>query len=281
MNEQIDILLWLNCNQKCVFCFQEDELILSKNSKININSILKTLIKWKKLWINRINIAWWEATIYNEFFDVLKLVDKLWFKDKKLVTNWLKFSDINFTKKTVSYITEIAISIHSFNSVTHDKLTWVVWSFYKTLEWIKNIKKFENVNLIAHIVLTSLNIIELEFYIEFIINLWFDRIDFLNIMPNTNINKKYFIQPQIIADKLIPIFDKYRDKIFLEVCHIEPCYFVWYEKYVSGYDYNKKFISNREDVLYSWQETVNNNKIIKEKCLWCKFKDDCKWFWNI
>ena len=65
----------------------------------------------------------------------------------------------------------------------------------------------------------------LDEHMEFVLEKGFSRIDFLNIMPNTSINKKYFLSPKDVAKEVTAIIGRYKGKIKIEVCHIEPCFF--------------------------------------------------------
>lgn len=281
MDKQVDILIGLKCNQKCSFCFQEDESILSKDSLPNLWNMLKTLIKWKKSWYSRVNIAWGEATIYKELYPLLKISKELWYSQIKLITNWVKFKDYEYAFKILPFLDDIAISFHSSNPFIQDELTNMKWSYNFVLDAIENIKKIKpNIQLINHTVITSKNFEDLEKHIEHIIKLWFVRIDLLNMMPNTSLNKDLFVSPSILAPKIISIIEKYNSKIKIEVCYTQPCFYKWYEKYISWFDYGRDFLSNREDVLFSWQKTLMNYKVVGKECMHCEYFNDCRGFWN-
>jgi MoaA/NifB/PqqE/SkfB family radical SAM enzyme len=94
------------------------------------------------------------------------------------------------------------------------------------LEAIENIKKIKpSIQLINHTVITSKNFEDLEKHVEHIINLGFVRIDLLNMMPNTSLNKDLFVSPSILAPKIISIIDRYSSKIKIEVCYTQPCFY--------------------------------------------------------
>jgi len=282
MDKQVDILIWLKCNQKCNFCFQEDESILSKDTIPDLSKILKTLIKWRKAWYSRVNIAWGEATIYKELYPTLKLARELWYKQIKLITNGVRFRDFEYAKKIVPFLDDLAISFHSSDMRIQDSLTNMKWSYNFVLEAIENIKKIKqpNLNLINHTVITSKNFADLERHVQHVINLGFYRIDLLNMMPNTSLNKDLFVPTKVISQKLVEIINKYKDKIKIEICYTEPCFYKWYESYISWFDYGRDFLSNREDVLLSWQKTLLDFKVVWKECMSCKFFEGCRWFWD-
>jgi MoaA/NifB/PqqE/SkfB family radical SAM enzyme len=281
MDKQVDILIWLKCNQKCSFCFQEDESILSKDSIPNLSNILKTLIKWRKDWYTRVNIAGWEATIYKELYPTLKIAKELWYKQIKLITNGVRFKDIEYTKTIIPFIDDLAISFHSSNKEVQDNLTKMKWSHDLVLQAIKNIKNIKpSINLINHTVITRENFEDLEEHTQNLIDLWFYRIDYLNMMPNTSLNKDLYVSPSVLSSKMIDIIEKYKNSVKIEICYTQPCFYKWYEKYISWFDYSRDFLSNREDVLLSWQETLLDFKVKWKECNTCSYFEDCRWFWD-
>lgn len=281
MEKQVDILIWLKCNQKCSFCFQEDESILSKDTIPDLWKILKVLVKWKKEWYTRVNIAGWEATIYKELYPTLKMAKKLWYKQIKLITNGVKFKDFEYAQKIIPYLDDLAISFHSSDKKIQDNLTKMEWSYDYLIEAITNVKKIKpNINLINHTVITKENFEDLENHTKNIIDLWFYRIDYLNMMPNTSLNKNLYVSPTVLSVKLIDIIEKYKNDVRIEICYTQPCFYKWYEEYISWFDYSRDFLSNREDVLLSWQETLMDYKITLDECKGCKYFNDCRWFWN-
>jgi len=274
----VDIFLWFECNQKCIFCFQEKE----KNNlfKADLPNVLKALIKWRNLWIKTVNISWWEATIYPELEQILRLTKKFGYTDVRLYTNWIKLSDYNYTKKIIPYVNEIVISIHWPNSEIHDQNTLVPWSFNKTIKWVHNIRKMgSNVRIINNFVINITNFKYIDTHIEKMLGEWFDRVDILGIIPNTYATKDIYVKIEIIKSILVAAINKYKEKI--QICHIQPCYFKWYEKNVSECDDNKNFISNNNSELGKWLEDVNMNKKYNEDCNTCAYMNNCKWFRNI
>lgn len=281
MQKQVDILIGLKCNQKCFFCFQEDESILSKDSKPNISNILRQLIVWYKKGYKRVNIAGGEATIYPELIPVLNMSQKLWYKQIKLVSNSVRFADMDYAKKVIPYLTDLAISFHAPDPKIQDEHTKMKGSFELLHTAIKNIHQIHpNIYLINHTVITSRNYHLLREHTLMLISLGFKRIDFLNMMPNTSLNKEYFISPEVIAPILMSIIDDFWDKIVIEICYTQPCYYPGYESYISGFDYARDFTSNRQDALLSWQQTLLDFKVVKKKCKTCSYFKDCRGFWD-
>ena len=279
---QVDIILWMKCNEKCSFCFQDTKYIKKYDVLLDKKDILKLLIKWKKLWLNMVNISWWEPTIYEDNFNyILKLSSKLLYRDIKVITNWIQFSKLDFCNNNLKYITDIWLSFHSAsNKNIQDKLTWLVWSYDLVIRAIKNIKKLSNINLHNHCVITNDNIDILEEHIKKIIKLWFISIHFMSLMHNTDNNKTQSYDFNKLASLLKWIIDKYKNKIIIELSYIQPCYFKWYEKYVQWFEYWKEYISNNVNSLKSWEKTILSNKYLEKKCINCKYLNECHGFWK-
>lgn len=282
MNKQIDIILWMKCNEKCTFCFQNTDYIKKNDILLNKNDILKLLIKWKKLWFNMLNISWWEPTIYEDNFNyILKLSSWLLYKDIKVITNWIQFSKKNFCNKNLPYITDIWFSFHSAsNKDIQDKLTWLKWSYNLALKAIKNIKNFPKINLHNHCVITINNINFLEEHIKKIIELWFVSIHFMSLMHNTETNKIYSYNFNELSGLLKLLIDKYKNEINIEISYMQPCYFKWYEKYIQLFEYWKKYLSNNVESLKSWEQTIISNKYLEKQCDTCKYLKQCYGFWK-
>lgn len=180
MKQEI-IRLWSACNQRCLFCNQEEEFDKKKKK-----DILYELLSFKRKWVDRLVISGWEPTIFREeLFFCIKTWKSLWFKDIELQSNAVLLSDYNYVKRLYNlWLTSSMISLHSFKPESSDYLTQANWTFDKTLIWIKN--------LISIWVKTSLNIVINKYnyntileYLEFIHKkiFWFDSISLSIVVP--------------------------------------------------------------------------------------------------
>ena len=178
-----DISFWNKCNNKCIMCTNPREYSLS--SPIG-NYDLKTQIKKINLYLtgvndiyysNRdrkdyINITGGEPTTHPNFFPLIKYIsDKMKNIPITILTNGRRLSDERFTKKLSSIADErftIAVSLHSFNKKTFEKITGVRNSYEETLKGIINLSKYFPGSIEIRIVIHNLNIGDLERTILFV-----------------------------------------------------------------------------------------------------------------
>ena len=102
MKNRIDLMINEDCNIKCLFCYHHGFEDKSKYdfSKVKIKS---TLFFWKTKGYKEIYISWWEPTISENFEYSLEIAKKYWYDNIKIMTNGLKFSDINYCKKLLNH----------------------------------------------------------------------------------------------------------------------------------------------------------------------------------
>jgi len=172
------------CNSKCIMCLDWDQIKLNKLIPKNI--IKKQIKEWFKSWMkNKIIISGGEASINPKFFDYIKYAKKIWYNKIQTVTNWLRWSDLDFCKKAVdAWLTEITFSIHWYNSKTHDYITQTPWSFKKIIKAILNFKKhFPQIIVNADIVVNKVNITYAYKIIQLLkkLNIW--EYDVFQVIP--------------------------------------------------------------------------------------------------
>ncbi len=225
------------CNQNCIFCAQPQNWNI-----MNIKSILKQFIFYKKNKINKVIITWWEPTIHSNLKEIINIWQKFWFK-LIIQTNWLLLSeDIIISKlskyKEVDYI----ISIHSHKSEIHDFLKNYEWSFKNTVKWIKKLYKTNNSKIKFSIAVNKYNIWEFKETIKFLLREfpyveWFiiNNLDVYNI-PEYN----YDIVAQL--SKFDNNFREWLKLIVnsnkkLNIERVPMCYLEWFEQYADSMEY--------------------------------------------
>lgn len=277
MKQEI-IRLWSDCNQKCLFCNQEDEI--KKKEK---REILFELLSFKKKWVERLVISWWEPTLFkHELFFTIETAKKLRFKDIELQSNAVLLHDINFVKEMKNiWLISSMISLHSHNSKTSDYLTQANTTFKKTIEWIENLI-WEWINTSLNIVINKQNYKDILNQIIFINEniIWFKDVSLSIVVPwkltiKNNLLPKY----ETISKHLIEAYDyciANNIKFQNPWCWIPICFVKDYYKYSLEYNNYKSWNIYDELVL----EKNKKNKIKSNKCKKCVFDKYCLWLWK-
>jgi len=143
-----------NCNLKCIHCFNE------KNSKpvfIKFEEAKSAIDEAVELGAFYITLSGGECTLNPDFIKTLEYI-----REKRLAfdlfTNGQTLYDDNelFNKVTELYPFKISLSLYSMNVETHDKITGVKGSHYKTLNVIKKLKE-NDINVEIKCFLTKYN----------------------------------------------------------------------------------------------------------------------------
>lgn len=143
-----------NCNLKCLHCFNEKH---QKPSYITFEEIKPLIDEAEKLGTFYIALSGGECTLNPDFIRILEYI-----REKKLAfdffTNGQTLYDNNeFFQKVIDlYPFKISLSLYSMNPETHDKITCVKGSHYKTLNVIKKLQA-NNINVEIKCFLTKYN----------------------------------------------------------------------------------------------------------------------------
>ncbi len=272
-----DISLWNICNNKCVMCTNPKEY---SNADPQGNYDIKTQIKKLKLYIkgmnvynsnsdkkDYINITGGEPTLHPDFLRFITYLRKeLPEIPITLLTNGRSFSNENFLAKFVSLATPpftVAVSFHSYNKKTFEKITGIKNSYEQTIKGIKNIAlKFKG-ELEIRIVIHRLNIKDLDktilFLKDFLLGYknWRITIIHYEIEGISEKNKrKIYLKLSESAQKIYSIKD-ILNGINLRLYHFPLC------------------VLNKELRKYAWITLAKDERIYTDKCKNCKLKKKC------
>jgi len=277
MKQEI-IRLWSACNQKCLFCNQEEYISLKSKKEI-----FYELLNFRKNWVNKLVISWWEPTLFREeLFFTISTWKKIGFKNIELQSNAVLLSKEDYVKNLHRlWLYSSMISLHSFDENISDDLTQAVGTFKKTLIWIHNLIKFWIVTTL-NIVINKKNYRNILDYIKFINKeiKWFKWLS-LSIVVPWKLTKENNILPKYseISTYLIEAYN-YCIKNNIDFqnpwCWIPICYIKEYYKYSLEYQ-NFKFWKKYDEFIL---EKNKVNKIKSEKCKECVFNDYCLWLWK-
>jgi len=169
MNKYITIGIDYICNNNCKHCFLDKYNIFSKLNYNEYCNIINKIVTNKEY--NSLILSGGEITLtedLNKYITYAK--DKNYFKKIQIQTNARKLSDIEYCSKIIELgVNEFFISICGSNAEKHDSITNKSGSFLETIEGIKNLSKFKNINIIPNIVISSLNYEDIENIFRFIL----------------------------------------------------------------------------------------------------------------
>ncbi len=284
------------CNHNCVFCTQK-EYIKNKNY-IKKNHFCKSSICLviniiKENWYDFVLISWWEPTLSNDLFEIIKLIEEKWIK-VILMTNGSNLHNIDiysFTKKTLFYI-----SYHWFQDsyeliINKNENTEIKQLSLSEFEIVsRNIELLikSNFIVILKIVINKYNISSLELFVEYILFRFWKSILIELTLMEWLVNKEIRDMACDINDYyfyIVKLLNLYPDNILIE----------WYklcDKKYSLLNFNniKLSISNK----IKWEIKINNKwkiehqkkdwfwkwniKNILSKCKECQISDICHWY---
>lgn len=303
MNKQkhIEINIWKACNNRCKFCMSSKSELW--DSKFVTIDKLKDIIKWySEKWYNSIGFLWWDISIHPNIIEILSYCKENWFININIVSNWVKFSNLDFTKKVVlAWLTRINFSIHSHIDEIEDYLTSVKWGLQKKMKAIDNFNYFLNNwllrdNLSINIVLNSKNlstIVESVLFFYKVKKINDIRINFiwLNNDSEENWDDLKISYTEIIPylKKIIYISLKYNIRITFDAVPICIFYKVDNVKYKS---LAKKFLWENLDYItdidninnsdkFNWKERKKDMlKMQFNQCEQCNYNIVCEWVWK-
>lgn len=276
MRDRVDIMINSGCNINCIFCYHNWFTNVSWYD-FSIQKIEEILIEWKVIWIKEVYISWWEPTISDELFLVIKIAKELWYKKIKIMTNWIKLSDYTYCKRlSDSGATNLAISMHWYNKEEYEFHTNIKWTYEKLIKWLINSRDFFDIDI--NVVVTSVNIKNLNKLVKLILTLWFKRIHLQHIVPNSSNNLNLIpgnLEIKIFINDLVKKFINDLDITleFFPYCLIQDTKLLWW------FDIKDDFITNNQLMFDNWSSWILKNKIIKKKCENCIDFQRCNWYW--
>ncbi len=276
MKNRVDLMINYDCNIDCIFCYHHWFNDVSKYdfSEVKIKS---TLLYWKLNWFKELYISGWEPTISPNLIFSLETAKSYWYDNIKIMTNWLRFSDIEFCQKLNDlWVSNLAISMHWYNKADFEYHANVVWIYEKFLKWLLNAKKFFDIDI--NIVVTSENIKNLNKHWKLLLTLWLKRVHLQHIVPNSPENKILLASNSDIKIYINDFLNKFSDKLditleFFPYCLIEK------QELLGRFSFENDFVTNNPSMFDNWSKWLLDNKVIKEDCKSCSDLKYCNWFW--
>lgn len=133
-----------------------------------------------------------ETTIRKDITDLVGRAKELGYKKVSLSTNGRLFSYDDFTKKIIEAgLDKVTFSLLGSNEKVHNAVTRTPGSFQEIVQGIKNVKKYEKVEIKVSTVLSQINFQDLENLAELIISLGVKHWYLLDLIPDGNAEKNY------------------------------------------------------------------------------------------
>ncbi len=179
--KSINWIFTYKCNLKCSHCDiwsndYKNELDLEEIEKIVSSKLIQD--SYKQFWeYFDIALSWWEPLLIENLEEKMLLIDKyLPGSIHSISTNWVLINKLLrlliFWKKHWKTFRKINISI-DWKELNHDKQRWTKWSFYKTIETIKKVKKIFPEQIIElKMTITKLNYKDIIFLWKLADKLW-------------------------------------------------------------------------------------------------------------
>lgn len=166
--ERLEIHISSVCGQSCVFCSESRRMEAFASHPISYESMVKTLIRKRKDGCNHVTFTGGEPTLYPHLPKALQLAKKLGYRTY-ITTDASRLSQGDYASRTLPFLDEICISIHSYKAETHDALAKTPGSFKRVLSAFNHIAAASpQPYLLTNTVLTRFNIDQIVKTVEFL-----------------------------------------------------------------------------------------------------------------
>jgi len=285
--KRLELYLWWKCNQRCIFCIEWINIEKYSQKKISNSEILKKLIKYKKIWFNHVTFLWWEPFIQENFLFSLKSAHKLWYTIL-VTTNWTVIQNENLSKKYLTYIDQLIISINAINKKSQNIISWISkninyskifnnikkhwkWNFLK-INTIVNKINLNKLNTISNFIIENKNIIdEISYTYPEILTWYYSKNHIENNILTT------YTQWFNKIKKEIPLLNN--NWINIKIVDYPFCILkeLKYIKITDDYCYDNRIKINDEEKLEDREKILPRRRKHIDKCKWCKYIDTCWW----
>ena len=282
--KRADVKIWFACNNHCRFCVQWDKRLHYKQR--TVDEIKEILDREFANWCRWLVFTWWEPTVHEWLEESLKYAKKLWFIDIQIQSNWRNFSDMEFLKRLIeAWATEFSPAIHGYSELVHDDLVWAPWAWKQVIEWIKNLKRLNQL-IIINCVITKQNYQELPKLALLLCKLGVQQFQFafVHILWSADKNKY-----DVVAKKtdVMPFVKKALDigRSYWAVCMTEAipfCMMEWYEWAIAEYNFMPETtVVDAEYRTESYFEyRIKDWKAKRGECNKCIRNNICEWPWK-
>ncbi|MDD2227361.1 MAG: radical SAM protein [Clostridia bacterium] len=270
--KELDIKLGYNCNNKCLFCLNQDKRILSYSSE----ELKEQIKKSAESGCQRLIVSGGEPLIYGNFFEIIQYAKRCGIPSYEIQTNGRMLSYEEVVKKIKEICVNVGflVSFHYPNAEMYQKYSQVD-GFDQVLKGLKNLQK-NNLEFTTNTVLFKGNIDYLNQIFDILEKIGC-KISQLRFIDGTNVKEEFFdFVPKMeeVVPKIKEVILKHPNiKIYIH----EIPYCLLGEELI-------KFISpvpNVERENYNIRKSVlNSREIVNQQfatpnCEECVYKNQC------
>jgi len=185
MIKRLEFHISYTCINDCIFCSESDQMKQFKNYPVSFLEIKKILTAKRKAGFEFVNFTGGEPTLHPNFIEIVKFAKRIGYRTY-IGTNGAMLARPDFCEKAAPFLDEISLSIHGYNSLTHDDLVKRKGAFKDIIRAIKNLDKLEFKNRFANVVATKKNFNYLDKILRFLTKNKFKQVLFSNTAPEGN-----------------------------------------------------------------------------------------------
>lgn len=302
LTERTRLFIGYLCNINCKFCFYKDI------RHVDIKDKIYQQLDWGKAYgIKDWDISGGEPSLLPYWFELLRDMKDMGFRNIACITNGYKFASIDFLEDSMrAGMNEVLFSLHGRDAESHDKMTGVKGSYDKLTQAITN-AMYLGIKIRINVVVAKDNYRHVPYIADYVNEIEPVAFNFLpfrleNTAPKVNALKYKDAMPYI--KEAIDVLDKY---IKISVRYVPFCVMQGYEQYVvmylqrmfDEYEWSEYTIRKFENARYNqnirslnctsdkWDLEIDAiHKSIKHvanhttSCLSCKYLRVCEGIWH-
>jgi len=282
--KRVDIKVGFACNNHCSFCVQWDKRERFKPR--TKNEIMKALFDEFQGGCEWVVFTGGEPTVHPNLVECIQYARHIGYKEIQIQSNGRSFADMEYVKKLLTAgVTEFSPSIHGFRAETHDILVGSPWAWKQVIEWIRNLRKLNQL-IIINSVITEQNFREIPALASLLVKLGVNQYQFafVHILGSAEKNKATVVPKKT---EIMPYIKKALDigKSAGIVCMTEAipfCLMQWYEWAIAEhYFMPETTIIDGEWRTGSYAEyRWNEGKAKWEECKRCVRNQVCEGPWK-
>ncbi len=273
------------CNETCSFCNVTSQTEPNYKDK----TIFEILIEVQKIIkknngpeLVKITLSWWEPTIRKDICKIVLWIKKLWIKYIEVQTNATLLKPKLAWDLILSWVNKFFISFHSNNKAIFEEYVWLKKIFKIVVNNIKNLWKYNDIEVILNPVISRKNYQNLKSYFDFVKKefIFVKYISLSFIQPHWEAEKNIdlMLDYDFVSKNLAWILDYAYNLWFIlnnPYCWLPICV-LWWDKYSK----NCIEVIEGKEIIDNNKLRFDNNKIYLEECQSCIYKWLCGWVWK-